>query len=87
MGLLYGFIIFSVRCVVKDMCISMNWWRWFLIVAWFIFLNIGVAAAFTLYGEKEPGAGNYLLIITLLISVVWGVFLWRSLAAARTRNG
>ena len=39
-------------------------------------MSLGIAASFTLMGEKEPRAGQLALGLTLAIMIVLGVGLW-----------
>jgi len=86
MGLLYAVIIASARIWAKDLGLKMSFLKWLHIVIWFIFITLTIAAGFTLYGEDELQAGNYLLGIFGTIGVIWGVGLWRILQKGRDKN-
>jgi len=76
MGLMYALVIIGSPAIAKDLGLQMNWWKWLLAAFWYVLLSIGIAGGFTLIGEKEPGAGKYFLICTVVIMSVLGVGLW-----------
>ena len=86
MGLLYALIFASARIWAKDLGLNMNFWKWFHLSIWFLFITLSVAASFTLYGEDEHRAGNYLLGIFGTVGIIWGVGLWRILQKGRNKN-
>ena len=76
MGLIYALIIAGVPVWAEDLGLQMSWWKWVLTALWYVLLSLGVAASFTLMGEKEPRAGQYSLGLTLVIMIILGVGLW-----------
>ena len=76
MGLIYALMIASAPAWARDLGLQMTWWKWFLAALWYGLLSLGIAASFTLMGEKEPRAGQYALGLTLVIMIILGVGLW-----------
>ncbi len=77
MGVLYTIIAISSTYWAKDLNLKMTWWKWTLAIIWFIFLNITIAAAFTLIGENESRAGIYFIGVFGTLSIILGVGLWQ----------
>ena len=78
MGLLYALMIAGAPVWADDLGLHMNWWKWVLASLWYVFLSYSFGAAFTLMGEKEPGAwykflGSHLALAVILGSVLWCV--------------
>jgi hypothetical protein len=73
MGFLYAMTIAGAVYWAHDLGLSMNWWKWLLPALWYCGLSFGVAASFTLMGEREPKAGGRVLAFTAGIAVVFGV--------------
>ena len=86
MGLLYAVIIASARIWAKDLGLKMSKFKWLHLAIWFLFITLSVAAGFTMYGENEIQAGNYILGIFGTVGVIWGVGLWRILQRGRSKN-
>lgn len=82
MGVLYTVFILGMAAMFRDMNIKMNWWKWTLVLLWFILLSIILAGGFTLIGEKEMRAGLLFMAVPgavmLVAAVVLGRFLLRS---------
>ena len=76
MGLLYALIIAGAPSLAQDLGLQMSWWKWILSAAWYIFSSYTFAAAFTLLGEKEPGAWYRFLGFHLIIAIIVGIILW-----------
>jgi hypothetical protein len=76
MGLIYALMIASAPAWARDLGLQMTWWKWLLAALWYGLLSLGIAASFTLMGEKEPRAGQYVLGLTLVIMIILGVGLW-----------
>jgi hypothetical protein len=57
MGLLYALMIAGAPVWAEDIGIPTNWWKWLPAAIWYCLLSMGIAAGFTLMGEKEPRAG------------------------------
>ena len=73
MGLLYALIIAGAPSLAQDLGLQMSWWKWVLSAVWYIFLSYTFAGAFTLLGEKEPGAWYRFLGFYLIITIILGV--------------
>jgi len=76
MGLIYALMIVGAPVWAEDLGLQMSWWKWLLTGIWYGLLSIGIAASFTLMGEKEPRAGQYSLGLTVVIMIVLGMGLW-----------
>ncbi len=76
MGLIYALMIAGAPAWAEDLGLQMTWWKWLLTAIWYGLLSLGIAASFTLMGEKEPRAGQYALGLTLVIMIILGVGLW-----------
>lgn len=76
MGLIYALMIAGAPVWARDLGLQMTWWKWLLAALWYGLLSLGIAASFTLMGEKEPQAGQYALGLTLAIMIILGVGLW-----------
>jgi hypothetical protein len=76
MGLFYALMIAAAPEWARDLGLQMTWWKWLLAALWYGLLSLGIAASFTLMGEKEPRAGQYALGLTLAIMIILGVGLW-----------
>jgi hypothetical protein len=76
MGLVYAMIIAGAPYIAKDLGLQMTWWKWSLAALWYIILSIGVAAGFTVMGEREPGAAKYFFSITIVSMAILGSALW-----------
>lgn len=77
MGVLYTVFGISMTYWAKDLKLKMNWWKWLLAIIWFIFLNVTIAAGFTLIGENEARAGIYFLGVFGTLFIVLGAGLWQ----------
>ena len=79
MGLLYALMIAGAPVWAEDMGLEMSLWKWLLAAIWFCLLSVGIAAGFTLMGEKEPRAGHIIALLTVVIMIILGVGLWHLL--------
>ena len=76
MGLLYALMIAGAPVWAEDIGIPMNWWKWLLAAIWYCLLSVGIAAGFTLMGEKEPRAGYIIAVLSVVIMIILGLGLW-----------
>lgn len=79
MGVLYTVFIVGMAAWFRDMNIKMNWWKWGLVLVWFILLSIIVAGGFTLIGENEMRAGLFFMAVPGVVMIVAGLALGRFL--------
>ncbi|MCF8222695.1 MAG: hypothetical protein K9J25_06065 [Bacteroidales bacterium] len=79
MGVLYMVFITGLVVWLKDLNIKMNWWKWSLVLLWFILLSIIIAGGFTLIGENEMRAGLLFIAVPGAVMIVAGVALSRFL--------
>ena len=83
MGLIYALMIAGAPVWAEDLGLQMTWWKWLLTGIWYGLLSIGIAAGFTLMGEKEPRAGQYTLGLTVITMIILGVGLWFLLSSGQ----
>jgi peptidoglycan/LPS O-acetylase OafA/YrhL len=79
MGMLYTVFIMGLAALFRDINVKMNWWKWSLVLLWFILLSIIVAGGFTLIGEKEMRAGLLFMAVSGVVMIVVGLVLGRFL--------
>ena len=72
MGLLYALMIAGAPIWAEDLGLQMTWWKWLAVAVWFVLLSTGIAAGFTLMGEKEPGAGLPVAGISTILMIILG---------------
>jgi len=83
MGVLYTIFVIGVRYWAKDLGINMTIAKWIVAIIWFLFLNLTIAGGFTLIGEDESRAGYYFLGFFGVITIIFGVGLWRWIVSGR----
>jgi len=83
MGVLYTVFVISIRYWAKDFGLNMTITKWIVSAFWFLFLNLTIAGAFTLFGEDEQRAGFYFLGFFGVITIIFGVGLWRWVISGR----
>ena len=76
MGVLFALTFAGASLWAGDLGFQMNWWKWSLAALWYCLLCVGVAAGFTLIGEKELRAGVGVLSASLIVMAVFGAALW-----------
>ena len=79
MGALSVLIGIGATLWAKDLGFKMNWFKWVLVVIWYLFLLLTVASPFTMIGENEAVAGFRIIPFLVVPTVVLGVALWRYL--------
>lgn len=79
MGVMYTLFIAGMALWFNDLRIRMNWWRWCLVIVWFILLSIVVAGGFTLIGENERRAGLLFMAFSGGVLIVAGIAIGRLL--------
>ena len=72
----YALMIAGAPVWDEDIGIPMNWWKWLLTAIWYCLLSVGIAAGFTLMGEKEPRAGYIIAVLSVVIMIILGLGLW-----------
>jgi drug/metabolite transporter (DMT)-like permease len=55
----------------------MTWWKWLLSTVVYIMLSLSVASGFTLFAEREMRAATISLVFFGLLSIIFGVLLFR----------
>jgi hypothetical protein len=76
MGLMYAMTLAGAPLWAEDLGLQMSWWKWLIIILWYAILNFSFAGAFTLLGEKEPGAWYKFLGFHLIIMAAFGFVVW-----------
>jgi len=76
MGVIYVLTIAGARVWFQDLGLPMAWWKWMMVVTWYVLLSLSFAAGFTLMGEKEPKAGYRFLGFSLPVMGILGIGLW-----------
>ena len=79
MGALSVLIGIGAALWAKDLGFKMNWFKWVLVVIWYLLLLLTVASPFTMIGENEAVAGFRIIPFLVVPTVVLGVALWRYL--------
>lgn len=74
-GILLALTFAGAGLWARDLGLQMSWWKWSLAALWYCFLNLGVAAGFTLIGEKERRAGVRILGGSAIAAIVLGAAL------------
>ncbi|WP_420644354.1 hypothetical protein [Candidatus Leptofilum sp.] len=81
MGMLAILVGVGFKAFADDRGWQLNWWKWLLVIVWYLIFNMSFLAWGTLIGEFEPGAGWKMGVLGLFISLILGVGLWRLLSA------
>ena len=79
MGALSVLIGIGATLWAKDLGFKMNWFKWVLVVIWYLLLLLTVASPFTMIGENEAVAGVRIIPFLVVPTIVLGVALWRYL--------
>jgi len=67
----------------RDLHLKMFWWKWLLVIVWYVLLMMSVYAAFTFIGEDESAAGMRFLLFAGVVLVILGAGLVRLLLQGR----
>jgi len=76
MGLIYTLTAMGAPIWAEDLGLQMIWWKWVLVVLWYVLLSFTFAGSFTLFGEREPGAWYKFLGFHLILSIILGAVIW-----------
>lgn len=76
MGMLLTLTFAGAHFWTQDLGLRLNWLKWSLAALCYCLLCVGVAAGFTLMGEKERRAGFCMLGASLIVMIVLGAALW-----------
>ena len=68
-------VLIGIGAVIwaKDLGFKMNWFKWVLVVLWYLLLLLTVASPFTLIGENEAVAGYRIIPFLLVPTIILGV--------------
>ena len=80
MGMLSILVGVGFNYFAKDRGWKLNLWKWLLIIIWWIIFTLTFFASGILTGENESGAGMWVLLSGMFVSLILGVVLWRILA-------
>lgn len=81
LGAVQVFIYQSAKLWAQDYGLSMNGWKWTLVMGWWFSLILTIAGAFTLLGENEGNAGWYFLGFVGTAIIIGGAILLKILLA------
>lgn len=73
------FIIVGANEWFKEKEVGMTWWKWLLMIVWYVLALVALAAPFTLMGESEVGAGWRMLLLNVPILIISGFAVYRIL--------
>ncbi|MFC1236642.1 hypothetical protein L3V77_23480 [Vibrio sp. DW001] len=79
LGAVQVFIYQSAKLWAQDYGLSMNGWKWTLVMGWWFSLILTIAGAFTLLGENEGNAGWYFLGFVGTAIIIGGAILLKIL--------
>jgi Zn-dependent protease with chaperone function len=77
LGLIYAVMLHSYYHWTRNQNIKMNWWKWLLSVSFYILLSLSIATGFTLFGEGEIRPGTASIVVFGVLSILFGVLLFR----------
>jgi hypothetical protein len=83
MGILSVGVFAGAKILFEERGFAMSWWKWTLVVVWWLLLFVTAAAPMTLLAEREPKGAWGTLGIFGVLTVVLGVGLWRVLASGK----
>jgi len=81
MGTLAVLVGVGFKTFAEDRGWNLTWWKWVLVIGWYLLFNLSFLTWGTLIGENEAGAGWRLALLGLFICLILGVGLWRLLPA------
>ena len=70
----------------KDLGVPMTWWKWVVLIAWYVAALAALAAPFTFMGEGETGAGGRLIVINIPVLAITGAVVVRVLLLGRNKE-
>jgi hypothetical protein len=85
-GILACLVVLGFKTWMEDRGTSMPWWKWILFGLWVGFLGFTIAFIFTSAGENEMAAAVKGGIIFGLVTVIFGVGLWRLINTAPVKT-
>ena len=81
MGMLAVLVGVGFKAFADQKGWGLNWWKWLLSILWYIIFSLSFYTWGTLLGENEGGAGFKIWLVGMGFSLIFGVGLWRLLAA------
>ena len=82
-GFLFMVVILAVRAWARDQGHPMPLWKWALFVLWVFLAGFTIAFVGTSFGEGEVVAATRGGLLSGLITLIAGVWLWRLLVARK----
>ncbi len=76
-------IVLWVSKLMASAGILMTWWKWLLMGAFYVVTLLGIAAPFTLMGEREVSAGLRLLAFDAALILLGAAVVYRVLIIGR----
>lgn len=83
MGILSVAVFAGAKIMFEERGFVMSWWKWALVVLWWLFLFATFAAPMTLLAEQEPKGALGTIGIFGVLAIISGVGLWRILASSK----
>ena len=74
MGMLAILVGIGFKSFAEDRKWNLNWWKWLLVIAWYLIFNLSFLTWGTLIGENEASAGWKLALLGLFICLILGVY-------------
>lgn len=79
MGMVAIVVGVGFKAFADDRKWKLNWWKWLLVIVWYLIFNMSFLTWGTLIGENESSAGWKLALLGLFVCLILGVGLWRLL--------
>lgn len=86
MGMLTILVGVGFKYLAADRGWTLSWWKWLLSIIWWVIFSLTFYTSGILVGENESGAGMWVLLSGLFVSLILGVILWRVLAHGSEDN-
>jgi hypothetical protein len=81
MGMLAILVGVGFKYFCEDRGWQLTWWKWLLSILWYLIFVISFYAWGTLIGENEASAGFRIWIVGMVVSLIYGVAIWRILSS------
>jgi hypothetical protein len=78
-------VVLGANVWLKDRKIPMNFWKWIVLVLWYIAALMGIGAPFTIMGENEVAAGWRMFAFNIPIIIISGFIVYRIIALGRKK--
>ena len=85
-GIVFCLFLIGFKFWMEDKKISLNFWKWTLLILWILLFEFSIAFVTTSIGENETIAAWKGFMVFGFISVITGVGLWRILMSGKSKN-